>query len=427
MSEANPPHQIQNKTERLLFVTSMSCFLFCSFMVWMALPALGAILTQQPFALAHTKVLAWSALTLLIAGALRIPLSQWSLTLNPFRLACLLGLIQLFGLLLFSAALAAGVTHWTLFLAVGCILSIGGACFSSVCAQVAMSSPNSQKGTNVALVAAVGNLGLGLTYPFFSLTQKLTPGSNSETKIISFLLLLSGALIASIFLLSLSRIARDKRDCHLDQSRLKEVPLSRYRNRPFWFSVRLYTLFFGSYVGLSASLPYIYETNETLKQSGGITGTLIALGAMSRLFGDHASKRFGAAIVNQVLIVFIAIVFSILGMNIDNLDPTITIMLLSSLFAGIGAANGSSLSLITPLFRKTLETKEMRQAEFDKRVSYCVGIAGAVSAMVGAAVPIALWFSDTTSGSIAGAYIAFGILYLGYSIHYRKEISAFFR
>lgn len=405
---------------------SIPCLLL-AFSVWMVwsvvvakLPSIGFLYsTDQLFWLAALPGL--SGATFRIFYAFMIPVfggRLWT-TLTTLSLA-----IPAFGI---GYAVQNPDTPYILFLVLALLCGFGGGNFASSMANISFFFPKQEKGNALALNAGLGNLGV-------SVMQFLVPlvitsgvfgfigGAPQTTNMGASLWMQNAGFIWVPFILVSTVVAWfGMNDIASAKASFAEQAVI-FQRRHNWIMCWLYTGTFGSFIGYSAALPLLAESQfpniDSLKFV--FIGPLV--GALARAATGWISDRFGGGRVT-----FWAFVLMILGvvgvlyfLGIKDQPGAFWgfFAMFVVLFLATGIGNASTFQMIPIIMRKEVErimpnlsrVDRMRQAE--KESAAIIGFTSAIAAYGAFFIPKAYGTSISTTGGPQAALWTFLIFYV---------------
>ena len=316
-------------------------------------------------------------------------------------------------LLLVPAVLAAivlkpGVSFATL-LAVAAVAGVGGGNFSSSMSNIDAFYPQRLKGWALGLTAGGGNIGVAAVQ-LVGLAVLATAGAAHPRLILAVYipLIVVATAGAALFMDNLTHVANEP-------GAMREVA----RDRHAWIISFLYIGTFGSFIGFGFAFGQVLQIQfgETFNSPMRVVGlTFIGplLGSLFRPFGGHLADRFGGSRVTAVVFTAMAIAASLVlvASQIDSLALFVGAFVAIFVLSGLG--NGSTYKMIPAIFRAQAALAVAAGAEDEaahrharRRSRALIGIAGAVGALGGVAVNLALRQSFLSNGTGDAAYAAF--------------------
>ncbi len=317
-------------------------------------------------------------------------------------------------------------TSYTTFLIVAAFAGLGGGNFASSMANINAFYPQRYKGWALGLNAGGGNIGVAVVQ-IIGLLVIATAGNRSPHLVcaVYLVLLALAALGAALFMNNLT-------NQHTDARSMIEV----MAHRDSWLISLLYIGTFGSFIGFGFAFGQVLQISflAGLSHGGPVTPAMTAqaslhaaqiaflgpvLGSVFRPFGGWLSDRFGGGKVT--LYVFIAMIVAagwlVAAGEMDDAaagppsGATMAAIIggFITLFVLSGIGNGSTYKMIPSIFEAksrgldSLSTPEQRA--WSQRMSGAlIGIAGAVGALGGVGVNVALrasYLSPAKSATMA--------------------------
>lgn len=309
-----------------------------------------------------------------------------------------------------------GTPYW-FFLLSAVTAGLGGGNFASSMTNISFFYPERLKGTALGLNAAGGNVGLSSvqfivpTVIFFSLGISVAAG-------IWLPIALATAICAYLFMNNL----------HVARSSFRQQ-LAAARRPHAWIMSFLYIGTFGSFLGFSAAFPavlqFVFPNDQKMHFLGtglllpvAFTGPLV--GSLARPIGGWLADRIGGAILTAGVFVLMAggTYGAILAADAKNLGMFLTSMLLLFTLAGLG--NGTTYRMIPAIFAKQAraesagadaDTETAVYVKARRESAATIGMAGAIGALGGFALPRVIGDSIKATGGIATAFTIFIVAY----------------
>ena len=324
-------------------------------------------------------------------------------------------------------------TSYGTMLLLALLCGLGGANFSSSMANISFFFPKLKKGTATGLNAGIGNLGV-------SLAQFLVP------------MVISGAMLGGLTGDGLPYV-KDGVEQHLwlQNAGFVWVPFILLSTLMAWFGMNdiadakasfrdqaiifkrkhnwlmcwLYVGTFGSFIGFSAGLALLTQSQfpDVNPTQYAFLGPLV--GALTRPVGGWISDRFGGG-AHVTLYTFILMVLAVIGVlftlpsgdSAGSFPAFLTLFIV--LFALTGIGNGSTFRMIPVIFltarsldaENTPEAQRAAHVQGNKEASAVLGFSGAVGAYGGFFIPKSFGTSLELTGSVNGALYAFIAFYL---------------
>ena len=407
--------------------------LMLAFSVWMLWSVVVVNLNKAGFSFSKNQMFWLTALPALSGATLRIFYSflvpifggrRWT----AISTASLL--IPAFGM---GFALRDTSTSYPTLLMLALLCGFGGGNFSSSMSNISFFFPKAKKGLATGLNAGVGNLGV-------SVVQFVTPlvisigmfgaigGDGHSTTTVTggtqTIWLQNAGFIWVPFILVASLVAwfgmndiADAKASFVDQAVI-------FRRKHNWLMCWLYIGTFGSFIGFSAGLALLTQSQfpDVNPTQYAFLGPLV--GAAVRPLGGWVSDKIGGARVT--FWTFLLMIFSVLGVmyflpgngNAGNFVGFLTMFII--LFALTGIGNGSTFRMIPVIFlqeRQHAAEKDeasQRRAALDgaKEAAAVLGFSGAVGAYGGFFIPKSFGTSIDITGTPHAALIVFIAFYV---------------
>jgi NNP family nitrate/nitrite transporter-like MFS transporter len=361
--------------------TLVAAFLYfdLAFMVWVVLgplaPAISADLGLTP----AQKGLMVAVPTL--AGALlRVVNGLLVDRIGPKRAGAISQVIVIAGLFL---AWLMGVTSFTGTLALGVVLGFAGASFAIALPLASRWYPPEHQGKAMGL-AGMGNSGTVLA-ALFAPGLAVMFGWNAVLGLACIPL----TIVFFIYLV----MAKDAPNAPAPKK------LAHYfeplKTADAWWLMGFYSVTFGGFVGLAASLP-IYFTDQfhlTPVMAGYCTAACVFAGSLVRPMGGALADRIGG--VKALMMVFVIAALALAGVpQADTLPAALGLFVIAMLALGTG--NGSVFQLVPQ--------------RFSAEIGVMTGLVGMAGGIGGFYLASSLGFAKQWSGSFApGFYIFAGL------------------
>ncbi len=406
--------------------------LMLAFIVWMLWSVVVVNLNKAGFSFTKNQMFWLTALPALSGATLRIFYSFLVPIFGGRRWTAISTATLLIPALGMGFALRDPTTSYPTLLVLALLCGFGGGNFSSSMANISFFFPKSEKGLATGLNAGVGNLGVSVVQFVTPLVISMavfgalggdghhytTPTGSSGTiwlqnagfVWVPFILIAS---IAAWF--GMNDIA-DAKASFADQA----VIFKRKHN---WLMCWLYLGTFGSFIGFSAGLALLTQSQfpNVNPTKYAFLGPLV--GAAVRPIGGWISDKVGGATVT--FWTFVGMMIAVLGVlfflpsgdNAGNFMGFLTMFII--LFALTGIGNGSTFRMIPVIFlqeRQQAAAKDaasQRQATLDggKEAAAVLGFSGAVGAYGGFFIPKSFGTAIDLTGSPHAALWAFIIFY----------------
>ena len=407
--------------------------LMLAFSVWMLWSVVVVNLNKAGFSFSKNQMFWLTALPALSGATLRIFYSFLVPVFGGRRWTAISTASLLIPALGMGFALRDTSTSYPTLLMLALLCGFGGGNFSSSMSNISFFFPKSQKGLATGLNAGVGNLGV-------SVVQFVTPlvisvgmfgvlGGDGHTSVIDnggtqTIWLQNAGFIWVPFILAASLAAwfgmndiEDAKASFADQAVI-------FRRKHNWLMCWLYLGTFGSFIGFSAGLALLTQSQfpNVNPTKYAFLGPLV--GAAVRPVGGWVSDKLGGACVT--LWTFLLMIFSVLGVMYflptsgyaGNFYGFLTMFIV--LFALTGIGNGSTFRMIPVIFlqeRQLFAEKDeasQRKACLDgaKEAAAVLGFSGAVGAYGGFFIPKSFGTSIDLTGTPHAALWLFIAFYL---------------
>lgn len=404
------------------------------FSVWSIWSVMVLFMPQDVYHIDAAGKFVLVALPTLIGSVLRIPYTFAPAKFGGRNWTVFSALVLLVPTVLTLYFMAHPGTSYTTFLIVAALAGFGGGNFASSMANINAFYPQRYKGWALGLNAGGGNIGVAVIQ-IVGLLVIATAGNRAPHLVCAVYLVLIAlaALGATLFMNNLTNQRTDARS-------MIEV----LRHRDSWLISLLYIGTFGSFIGFGFAFGQVLQINflAGLSQGGPVTPAMAAqaslhaaqiaflgpvLGSLSRPVGGWLSDRFGGGRVT--LYTFAAMIAATAGLviagEIDDASPGPASGAVLATFVGgfivlfilSGMGNGSTYKMIPSIFeaksRGLQRLSPIEQRAWSQRMSGAlIGIAGAVGALGGVGVHVALRASY--QGAAHSATMAFWVFLVFY-------------
>jgi len=358
--------------------TLIAAFLYfdLAFMVWVLLGPLAPEIAKTLALTSAQKGLMVATPTL--AGAiLRVVNGLLVDRIGPKRSGAISQLIVIGGL--FSAWLL-GVNSFGGTLALGVILGFAGASFAIALPLASRWYPAEHQGKAMG-IAGMGNSGTVLASLFAPLLAKAF-GWNA-------VLGLACIPLAIVFVVYLM-LAKDAPNAPAPKSVI--AYLEPLKTADAWWLMAFYSVTFGGFVGLAASLP-IYFTDQfglTTIQAGYATAACVFAGSLIRPMGGAIADRIGG--VRTLSIVYVAAAAALAGVSVaPTIQSALGLFVMAML--ALGAGNGAVFQLVPQRFRA--------------EIGVMTGLVGMAGGIGGFYLASSLGFAKQLTGSYQSGFLIF--------------------
>ncbi len=370
-----------------------------------------------------------SAVATLVGGCLRFPYTFATAKFggrNWTVFSALVLLIPTIGTLVLLAN--PGLPLWP-YLLCAALAGFGGGNFASSMTNINAFYPQRLKGSALALNAGGGNLGV----PIIQLVGLLVIASAGDRQpywvcAIYLVLLAIAGIGAALYMDNLQ-------DYRIEMSTMRAVLSEPHA----WVVALLYIGTFGSFIGFSFAFGQVLQMNFVAGGQRTAQAALHAaqiaflgplLGSLSRVYGGRLADRIGggrvtlAAFCSMIVAAGILISASTIGAHAAGPVPAATmigyVIGFVALFILSGIGNGAVYKMIPSIFEarsSSLQVSETERRQWSRAMSGAlIGLAGAVGALGGVGVNLALRQSYLTSGTATAAFCTFALFYLAAAV-----------
>lgn len=321
-----------------------------------------------------------------------------------------------------------GLPLWP-YLLCAALAGFGGGNFASSMTNINAFYPQRLKGWALALNAGGGNLGVPVVQ-VVGLLVIATAGDREPYWVCAvYLVLLAIAAVGAAMYMD-----------NLEQYRIELRTMRAVLKEPHtWVISLLYIGTFGSFIGFSFAFGQVLQINFIAGGQSAAQASLHAaqiaflgplLGSLSRVYGGRLADRVGggritlAAFCSMILAAGILVLASTFGDHVTGPVPAATmigyVVGFVALFILSGIGNGSVYKMIPSIFEArshSLALDETRRQQWSRSMSGAlIGLAGAIGALGGVGVNLALRQSYLSSGTATAAFWVFVLFYLGASV-----------
>ena len=362
--------------------TLFAAFLYfdLSFMVWVMLGPLGVQIAQDLGLNAAQKGL--MVATPVLAGALlRIVMGIMVDHLKP-KLAGAIGQIIVIASLAFAWFF--GVRSYEQVLLLGLALGVAGASFAVALPLASRWYPPEHQGTALG-IAGAGNSGTALA-ALFAPALANAFGWNNVFGIALF------ALVPTLVLYWI--MAKDSPDCPPPK------PLADYlkvlRDKDAWWFMFFYSVTFGGFVGLAASLTIYFNAQYGLSAvtAGFFTAACVFAGSFMRPVGGLLADRIGG--IKSLSMMYILSGGALVAVSFAPASMWVALGVFMVAMLAFGMGNGAVFQLVPQRFRKEIGV-----------MTGMVGMAGGVG---GFYLASSLGYSRQWTGSYQAGFLVFAAL-----------------
>ena len=359
--------------------TLFAAFLYfdLSFMVWVILGPLGVQIAGD-LGLTPAQKGLMVATPVLSGALLRIVMGILVDHLKP-KLAGAIGQVIVIAALALSWAL--GVHSFQQVLVLGVFLGMAGASFAVALPLASRWYPPEHQGTALG-IAGAGNSGTVLA-ALFAPGLAVAFGWDNVIGLAAIPL----ALVLAAFLV----LAKDSPHAPAPK------PLSAYarllRQPDAWWFMFFYSVTFGGFVGLAASLTIYFHVQYALSPvvAGYCTAAVVFVGSMVRPIGGAVADRVGGVRALTALYAAAACAFAAIGAGLSSIWVALPVFVVGMLALGMG--NGSVFQLVPQRFRE--------------EIGVMTGLVGAAGGLGGFYLASSLGLAKQYTGSYGAGFLVF--------------------
>ncbi|MEZ0365426.1 nitrate/nitrite transporter [Mycobacterium sp. pUA109] len=394
------------------------------FSIWSIWSVMVLFMPQDVYGFSASDKFLLGATATLVGAGLRIPYTLATATFggrNWTMFSAFALLIPTLGTLLLMAH--PGLPMWP-YLLCAALSGFGGGNFASSMTNINAFYPQRLKGWALGLNAGGGNIGV----PVIQLVGLLviaTAGNRAPYWVCAvYLVLLAFAGIGAAL--------------YMDNLEHHRIDLSAMRSilsvRDTWIIALLYVGTFGSFIGFSFAFGQVLQINFTAGGQTAAQASLHAaqiafigplLGSITRVYGGKLADRIGGGRVTLAVFTTMILAAGLLvaastnqGHGVANTATMAAYVVgFVALFVLSGIGNGSVYKMIPSIFEarsRSLDLTEPERQQWSRAMAGAlIGFAGAVGALGGVGINLALRQSYLTSGSATTAFWLFVVFYLG--------------
>ncbi|MFJ4928833.1 nitrate/nitrite transporter [Streptomyces sp. NPDC088736] len=296
-------------------------------------------------------------------------------------------------------------TSFTTFLLVGLLAGVGGGNFASSMTNINAFFPLRRKGWALGLNAGGGNLGV----PVIQLVALAIIGAHGGPRVLLGVYIPLVLVAAALAAVHMDNIASVRNDTGAARDAAKDAHT--------WIMAFLYTGTFGSFIGYGFAFGQVLQSEfgRTPLQAACVTFVGPLLGSLIRPVGGRLADRYGGARITLWTFVAMAgATGAVVAASVQRSLPLFTAAFIA-LFVLTGLGNGSTYKMIPGIFQAKAVARGLRGEEassYGRRLSGAsMGLIGAVGALGGVGINLALRQSFLTRGSGTGAFVAFLAFY----------------
>jgi NNP family nitrate/nitrite transporter-like MFS transporter len=296
-------------------------------------------------------------------------------------------------------------TSFSTFLWVGLLAGIGGGNFASSMTNINAFFPMRRKGWALGLNAGGGNIGVPVT----QLVALGVIGASGGPRVLLGIyvpLIVVAAVLAALFMDNIASVRNDT-----------DAAVDAVKDAHTWIMSFLYIGTFGSFIGYSFAFGQVLtgQFGRTPLQAAHLTFIGPLLGSLVRPVGGLLADRYGGARITLWNFVAMAAATALLVAAGPRDSLPLFVVVLVVLFALSGLGNGSTYRMVPGIFQAKALAQGLEGAAAvarGRRLSGAsMGLIGAVGALGGVGINLALRQSFLSHGSGTGAFLAFLAFY----------------
>ncbi|ORV19583.1 nitrate/nitrite transporter [Mycobacterium celatum] len=397
------------------------------FSVWSIWSVMVLFMPQAVYGFSAADKFLLGATASLVGACLRIPYTLATATFggrNWTMFSAFVLLIPTVGTMWLLAH--PGLPLWP-YLVCAALAGFGGGNFASSMTNINAFYPQRLKGWALGLNAGGGNIGVAVVQ-IVGLLVIAVAGNRQPYWVCAFYLVL----------LAIAGIGAAHFMNNLDQHRIDLTSMRSILSvRDTWIISLLYVGTFGSFIGFSFAFGQVLQINFIADGQNAAHASLHAaqiafvgplLGSVSRVYGGKLADRIGGSRVTLAVFAgMIAAAGLLIGVSTHagrGAATTATmvgyVVGFIALFVLSGVGNGSVYKMIPSIFEArshSLEATEIERQHWSRAMSGAlIGFAGAIGALGGVGINLALRQSYLSNGSATAAFWAFVSFYVGASI-----------
>jgi NNP family nitrate/nitrite transporter-like MFS transporter len=364
--------------------TLIAAFLYfdLAFMVWVLLGPLAPLISKDLGLNAAEKGLMVATPTL-AGAALRLVIGLLVDKIGPKRTGAISQVIVIAGLM---TAYLAGVSSFAGTLAVGIILGFAGASFAVALPLASRWYPPEHQGKAMG-IAGMGNSGTVLA-ALFAPTLAKWFGWNAVFGL--------ACIPLTIVLVAYLILAKDAPNPPAPKPII--AYLQPLKTIDAWWFMLFYSVTFGGFVGLAASLS-IYFTDTfglTAVQAGYATAACVFAGSLIRPIGGALADAIGG--IRTLTFVYIVAALALAGVAMNPPTFLAALALFVVAMLALGCGNGAVFQLVPQRFRQ--------------EIGIMTGLVGMAGGIGGFYLASSLGLAKQTTGSFSSGFLIFAVLAL---------------
>lgn len=362
--------------------TLFAAFLYfdLSFMVWVILGPLGVQIAED-LILTETQKGLMVATPVLSGALLRLVMGVMVDHLKP-KLAGAIGQVVVITAL--SLAWWFGVHTFQQVLVLGVALGVAGAAFAVALPLASRWYPPEHQGTALG-IAGAGNSGTALAALFAPLLASVYGWQN-----VLGLAVIPLTIVFFVYLL----MAKNSPDCPPSKSLTDYLKV--LQDKDAWWFMFFYSVTFGGFVGLAASLTIYFNTQYGLSavQAGYFTAACVFAGSLVRPLGGMLADRVGGIRSLSMMYMLAGIFLLIVSFGLPQAWMALLVFIAAMLSLGMG--NGAVFQLVPQ--------------RFYKEIGVMTGLVGMAGGIGGFYLASSLGYAKQMTGSYQYGFLIFACL-----------------
>ncbi len=362
--------------------TLLAAFLYfdLAFMVWVILGPLGVQIAKDLQLDAAQKGL-MVAVPVLSGALLRIVMGLLVDHLKP-KLAG--AIAQVIVIAAMTWAWLAGIHTYGEVLFLGVLLGVAGASFAVALPLASRWYPPEHQGTALG-IAGAGNSGTAIAALIApSLAVAFGWGNVFGIALIPLTLVLVFYWV----------VAKDAPDCPPPKS--LTAYLSVLRDKDAWWFMFFYSVTFGGFVGLAASLTIYFNAEYALdaKTAGFFTAACVFAGSLVRPIGGNVADRIGG--IKSLSVMYTVAAIALVGVSFHFNSPWVALAIFVVAMLALGMGNGAVFQLVPQRFRQ--------------EIGVMTGLVGMAGGIGGFYLASSLGYSKQITGTYQIGFLVFAAL-----------------
>jgi MFS transporter, NNP family, nitrate/nitrite transporter len=412
-----------------------------AFSIWSLWSVMVLFMPENVYGFSSGDKFLLAAVATFVGGCVRIPYTMGIARFGGRNWTTFSALVLLIPTIATMALLAhPGLPLWP-YVACAALTGLGGGNYSASLANVNAFYPQRRKGWALAVNAGGGNLGVAVVQLVGLLALALAGNGQPYWVCAVYLILLAVVGIAAALFM-------DNLDHCIEVGDLRAILSVPHT----WVISLLYIATFGSFIGFSFAFGRVLYINFlTTGQSGAQASLHVAqiaflgplLGSLSRIYGGRMADRVGGGRITLCAFAGMILASGLLvgvSMYDEHTGPATSDVALVgyvigfiALFILSGIGNGSVFKMIPSIFEarsRLLDKSEAERRHWARDMSGAlIGFAGALGALGGVAINLALRESYASTGEETPAFWIFLAFYIAASIltwvmYVRQPVSA---